>query len=167
MLLTSTVSVDHCSPFFIIIDCHVADGNVAPASHVNKGRRRVSWLTCIHVDSDDDLRHHCQDDVARPLTCQVVLLPSDRRAFTLTCQVVVIHPLSWRRGVATWSLLGCAADVGGGQTVVGGGYGGDAAGWWMVVVVKKKKSLFVHNVHVSFRQTPLTQHSIKRGWSLT
>ena len=45
--------------------------------------------------------------------------------------------------------------------------GGDAAGWWMVVVVKNKKSLFVHDVHVSFRQMPLTQHSIKRGWSLT
>ena len=42
--------------------------------------------------------------------------------------------------------------------------GGDATGWWMVVVVvKKKKSLFVHDVHVSFRQTPLTWHSIKRG----
>ena len=39
---------------------------------------------------------------------------------------------------------------------------GDAAGWWMVVVVKKKKSLFVHDVHVSFQQMPLTRHSIKR-----
>ena len=45
--------------------------------------------------------------------------------------------------------------------------GGDAAGWWMVVVVKKKQSLFVHDVQVSFRQTPLTRLSIKRGWSLT
>ena len=101
---------------------HVADSDVAPASRVSKGRGRVRWLTCIHVDSDDDLRRHCQDDVARPLTCQVILLPSNRRAFTLTCQVVVIRPLSWRRGVATWSALGCAADVGGGRTVAGRGY---------------------------------------------
>ena len=122
LLLTSTVSVDYCSPLFVVIDCHVADGDVAPASRVNKGRGRGSWLTCIHVDSDDDLCRHCQDNVARPLTCQVVLLPSNRRAFTLTCQVVVIRPLSWRRGVATWSSLGCAADVGGGQTVAGRGY---------------------------------------------
>ena len=122
LLLTTTMSVDHCSPFFVIIDCPVADGDVAPASRVNKGRGRVSWLTCIHVDSDNNLCHHCQDDVARPLMCQVVLLPSNQRAFTLTCQVVVIRPLSWRRGVATWSSLGCAADVGGGQTVAGRGY---------------------------------------------
>ena len=74
---------------------HVADGNVTPASRVSKGRGRVRWLTCIHVDSDDDLRRHCQDDMARPLMCQVVFLPSNRCAFTLMCQVVVIGPLGW------------------------------------------------------------------------
>ena len=41
--------------------------------------------------------------------------------------------------------------------------GGDAAGWWMVVVVKKKERKFVHDVHVSFRQTPLTRHSVKES----
>ena len=41
---------------------------------------------------------------------------------------------------------------------------GDVAGWWMMVVVEKTKSLFVHDVHMSFRQTPLTRLSIKRRW---
>ena len=45
--------------------------------------------------------------------------------------------------------------------------GGDAAGWWMMVVVEKTKGLFVHDVHMSFRQTPLTRLSIKRRWSLS
>ena len=45
--------------------------------------------------------------------------------------------------------------------------GGDAAGWWMMVVVEKTKSLFVYDVHMSFRQTPLTWLSIKRRWSLS
>ena len=45
--------------------------------------------------------------------------------------------------------------------------GGDAAGWWMMVVVEKTKNLFVHDVHMSFRQTLLTQLSIKRRWSLS
>ena len=44
--------------------------------------------------------------------------------------------------------------------------GGDVAGWWMMVVVEKTKSLFVHDVHMSFRQTPLMRLSIKRRWSL-
>ena len=45
--------------------------------------------------------------------------------------------------------------------------GGDAAGWWMMVVVEKTKSLFVYDVHMRFRQTPLTRLSIKRRWSLS
>ena len=74
---------------------HIADGDVAPASRVSKGRGRVRWLTCIVVDSDDDLRRHCQDDMARQRTSHVVFLPSNRCTLTLTCQVVVIGPLSW------------------------------------------------------------------------
>ena len=57
---------------------HIADGDVAPASRVSKGRGRVRWLTCIHVDSDDDLHRHCLDNVACPLTCHIVLIPSKR-----------------------------------------------------------------------------------------
>ena len=64
---------------------HVADGDVAPASCVSKGRGRVRWLTCIHVDSDDDLRRHCLDDMAHLLTCQVVFNPSKRRADVASC----------------------------------------------------------------------------------
>ena len=45
--------------------------------------------------------------------------------------------------------------------------GRDAAGWWMMVVVEKTKGWFVHDVHMSFRQTPLTWLSIKRRWSLS
>ena len=64
---------------------HVADGDMAPASCVSKGRGRVRWLTCIHVDSDDDLRRHCLDDMARLLTCQVIFKPSKRSADVASC----------------------------------------------------------------------------------
>ena len=49
------------------------------------------------------------------------------------------------------------------EVVIGRG----AAGWWMMVVVEKTKSLFVHDVHMSFQQTPLMRLSIKRRWSLS
>ena len=37
-----------------------------------------------YVDSDDDLRRHCLDDVARPLTCHVVFVPLKRCVFALS-----------------------------------------------------------------------------------
>ena len=64
---------------------HVPDGNVAPASHVSKGRGRVRWLTCIHVDSDDNFRGHCLDNMARLLTCQVIFKPLKRSADVASC----------------------------------------------------------------------------------
>ena len=37
------------------------------------------------MDSDDDLRRHCLDDMARLLTCQVVIQPLNRRADVASC----------------------------------------------------------------------------------
>ena len=80
-----------------VVGCHVANGNVAPASCVSTGEReRCQGLTWIHVDSDDDLRRHCLDDVARLFTCQIVLIPSKRHSLMLSPpSVVVLCPLGW------------------------------------------------------------------------
>ena len=53
----------------------------------------MRWLTCIHVDSDDDLRHHCLDDMARLLMWQVVAVrcrPLWIGLVTWRCHVVVV-----------------------------------------------------------------------------
>ena len=110
------------------------------------------------MDSDDDLRRHCFDDVARPWMCQIV-----HPVKTVRIPVVVaVHP---RRSICL------AGDVAlprcsrrwGGRTVAGGsdfGVGGDE-----VEVVddggREGKKLFVYDMYVSFRQTPLTRLSIK------
>ena len=60
-------------------------------------------LTRNHQDSDDDMRRHRLDDVARPLTCQVVALGR--------------HPSSV--GLLTWH-----CDIFGDRTTVGRGGGG-------------------------------------------
>ena len=70
LLLTSTVSVDQRSPFV------------------------------VDVDSDDDWRRHCLDDVARPLMCQIVFIPSKWRVFLLSLPSVLIvlsvRLVTWR-----------------------------------------------------------------------
>ena len=116
------------------------------------------------MDSDDDLRRHCLDDVARPLTCQIVFIPSKR----CVPVVVAIRP---RRSVrlAGDVALPCCSRRWDGRMVAGGndfGGGGDEA-----EVVgdggRERKCLFVYILYVSFRQTPLTRLSIKRRWSLS
>ena len=59
----------------------------------------MRWLTYIHVDSDDDLRRHCLDDVARPLTCHIVFNLSKRFVFTLSSPSVLVGPSIW---LVTW-----------------------------------------------------------------
>ena len=52
------------------------------------------------MDSDDDLRRHCLDDMAHLLTCQVVFKPSKWRVVTWQVVAVRCHPL-WI-GLVTW-----------------------------------------------------------------
>ena len=47
------------------------------------------------MDSDDDLRRHCLDDVAHPLTCQIVFIPSKRCVFLLSLPSVLVVPSVW------------------------------------------------------------------------
>jgi hypothetical protein len=53
----------------------------------------ITLRTWTNVDSDDDLCHHCLDDVARQRTCQVVALscrPSSVGLVMWRCHVVVV-----------------------------------------------------------------------------
>ena len=69
----------------------------------------VRWFTWIHVDSDDDLCHHCLDDVACQQMCHIVLILSKWHVLMLSPpSVIVLHPLGWRRGMAISSSLACA-----------------------------------------------------------
>ena len=110
------------------------------------------------MDSDDDLRRHCLDDVARPWTCQIV-----HPVKTVRVPVVVaVRPRRSVRLAGDVALPRCSRRWGG-RTVAGGsdfGGGGDE-----VEVVddggREGKKLFVYDVYVSFRQTPLTRLSIK------
>jgi len=45
---------------------------VGPASRVNNGDGEVTYIA--HLDFGDNMRRHRLDDVARPLTCQVVIV---------------------------------------------------------------------------------------------
>ena len=74
---------------------------------VENGRGGGSEITYL-FNSDDDMRRHRLDDVARPLTCSVVAIVRLRSSVEL---------LTWRVVV-----------VGGGQTVAGGGGGDEAEG---------------------------------------
>jgi hypothetical protein len=84
-----------------------------------------------NVDSDDDLRRHRLDDVARSLTCQVVALsrrPSSVGLVAWRCHVVVVVGVCRVvRGVERWS-----------RKVVFVGRGGGGPSLWMVVVVEKE-----------------------------
>ena len=81
----------------VVVHSSVVATSPTPASCVSTGEReRYQGLTWIHVDSDDDLRRHCLDDVARLLTCQIVLIPSKRHSLMLSpLSVVVLCPLGW------------------------------------------------------------------------
>ena len=68
----------------VVLWSFVADGDMAPDSHVNK-RKGEEGLTLVHVDSDNDLRHHCLDDMACLLMCQVVFKPLKWRADVASC----------------------------------------------------------------------------------
>ena len=74
---------------------------------VENGRGGGSDITYL-LNSDDDMRRHRLDDVARLLTCSVVAIVRLRLSVEL---------LTWRVVV-----------VGGGQTVAGGGGGDEAEG---------------------------------------
>ena len=52
------------------------------------------------MDSDDDLRCHCLDDMARLLMCQVVFKPSKRGVVAWQVLAVRCRP-SWM-GLVTW-----------------------------------------------------------------
>ena len=45
---------------------------VGPASRVNNGDGEVTYIA--HLDLGDNMRRHRLDDVARPLTCQVIIV---------------------------------------------------------------------------------------------
>jgi hypothetical protein len=53
----------------------------------------VTLRTWTNVDSDDDLRHHRLDDVARQRTCQVV---------ALSCRPSSVGLVTWRCWDAQW-----------------------------------------------------------------
>ena len=117
------------------------------------------------MDSDNDLRRHCLDDVARPLTCQIVFIPSKRCMFLLSLPSVLVVPSIW---LVRWRchvviIVEVVEQL---REVAGSGGGGDEA-----EVVddggREGKCLFVHDVYASFGQTPLTRRSIKTQWSLT
>ena len=56
--------------FFV---CLLFEGDVAPACCVKKGEGKQNMRETAHlIDSDDEMCRHRLDDVARPLTCQVV-----------------------------------------------------------------------------------------------
>jgi hypothetical protein len=83
-----------------------------------------------NVDSDDNLRRHHLDDVARSLTCQVIALsrrPSSVGLVVWRCHVVVFVGV-WRvvRGIERWSRKVVFVGRGGGPSL------------WMVVVVEKE-----------------------------
>jgi hypothetical protein len=44
----------------------------------DRGRkgRGIALLTCIDVDGDNNIHHHCLDDIASPQTCQVIVIRS-------------------------------------------------------------------------------------------
>ena len=105
------------------------------------------------MDSDDASCRHCLDDVERPWTCHIVHPVK-------TVRVPVVVAVRPHRSVR---LAGDVALPRWGRTVAGGsdfGGGGDK-----VEVVddggREGKKLFVYDVYVSFRQTPLTRLSIK------
>ena len=117
------------------------------------------------MDSDDDLRRHCLDDVARPLTCQIVFIPSKRCVFLLSLPSVLVVPSVW---LVTWccQVVVVVEVVERLREVAGIDGGGDES-----EVVddggREGKCLFVHDMYASFRQTPLTRLSIKTQRSLT
>ena len=116
------------------------------------------------MDSDDDLRRHCLDDVARPLTCQIVFILSKRCVILLLLPSVLVVPSVW---LVTWRchVVVVVEVVERLREVAGIGGGGDDA-----EVVddggRERKYLFVHDVYASFRQTPLTRLSIKHNGRL-
>ena len=127
---------------------------------VNKGEEKTWGGSPAFMDSDDDLRRHCLDDVARPLTCQIVFIPSKRCVFTLSSPSV--------RLADDVALPGCSRRWGSRMVAGGSGY----RWWWRRSgggrgCGREGKGLFVHDLYVSFRQTPLTRLSIKTQRLLT
>ena len=85
----------------------------------------MRWLTYIHVDSDDALRRHCLDNVARPLTCHLVFIPLWSLSVRLRRSVHLALPHRCRWG-AQWVLvvverLWDVVVVGSSDAVEGGG----------------------------------------------
>ena len=97
---------------------------MAPASRVNKGKGSVRWLTCIHVESDNNLRHHCLNDVACSLTCHLVFIPLKRCVFALLLLSIRLVVLSiW---LVTWHchvvvLVGVVKRLQEAEVIGGGG----------------------------------------------
>ena len=112
------------------------------------------------MDSDDDLRRHCLDDVARLLMCHMVFILLKRCVFTLSSLSVLVVPSIW---LVTWR---CHVVV-----VVEVVERLQEVGWWWGRSVndgsQEGKGLFVYDTLVSFQLTPLTWLSIKTQWSLT
>ena len=85
-----------------IVSCHVANGDMAPTSRMNRGGRGVRLLTLSNVDRDDNMCHHRLDNGACPLMCQVIftICRLKRRVYR-ACDVALPHcPHHW--GVQWW-----------------------------------------------------------------
>ena len=63
--------------FFV---CPLIEGDMAPACCLKKGAGETDYTAHL-MDGDDEMHHHRLNDVARPLTCQVVTSTAIVRPF--------------------------------------------------------------------------------------
>ena len=90
------------------------------------------------MDSDDDLRRHCLDDMARQQTCQVIFKPSKQHLLTWQVVAVCCRP-SWME-LVTWRchvvvVVGVVERLS--EVVVE-----TKQRWWTMVVEKESICLF-------------------------
>ena len=91
------------------------------------------------MDSDDDLRRHCLDDVAHPSTCHTVFITVEKVGDHI---VIAVRRRRSVRLAGNVALASCGRRWGDRTVAGGGGY------WWrwkrsgrwrMMVVVEKKR----------------------------